>query len=372
MIAAFTILYCAAIVVVFKVFKVKLRPVPIATAVVVGVVFIGAILIGWQFSAPVTQNVTVSRHVIQIVPQVTGTIKKIEAQPNVALSKGQDILFTIEPDLFQYQVDQSTAQLAAARKKISQLQAGVEEAVAALKSSNADVVLAKVELDTALGTQKDNPGAISKIRVSGQQAKYDVAELSVEQTAASQKQAEFALESAEEDLKSIEAQLDTAKFNLEQCVIEAPADGFVTNWAVREGTRVSSLKMASIATFIDTSETFLLAVYPQNLLKNVRPGDSVDVAVKSLPGQVVTGKVVAIVQATGEGQLAPSGNLAVAADAGSKGSLFVKIRLDDETVAARLPLGAAASAAIYTDSGKPFQIISRVYTRMQCWLNYLP
>ena len=100
MIAAFTIIYCAAILVVFKVFKVKPRPVPIAVAVVVGVVFIGAIFIGWQFSAPVSKSITLSRYVVQIVPEVTGTIKEIQAQPNVLLKKDRDLLFEIDPELF--------------------------------------------------------------------------------------------------------------------------------------------------------------------------------------------------------------------------------------------------------------------------------
>ena len=57
---------------------------------------------------------------------------------------------------------------------------------------------------------------------------------------------------------------------------------------------------------------------------------------------------------------------------GSKGSLLVKFRLDDDAAAAALPVGGAGAVAIYTQSGKPFQVISKVYMRMLCWLNYLP
>ena len=135
---------------------------------------------------------------------------------------------------------------------------------------------------------------------------------------------------------------------------------------------MSSLKVASIGTFVDTTETFILANYPQNLLKNVKSGDPVDVAFKSSPGRVVTGKVEIVVEATGEGQFAPTGDLLVAADVGSKGSLLVKFRLDDEATAAALPVGGAGAVAIYTQSGKPFQIISKVYMRMLCLLNHLP
>ena len=50
----------------------------------------------------------------------------------------------------------------------------------------------------------------------------------------------------------------------------------------------------------------------------------------------------------------------------------MKIRLDDEAAGAKLPVGAAGAVAIYTDSGRSFQVISKVYMRMLCWLNYLP
>ena len=282
------------------------------------------------------------------------------------------MLFEIDPKLFQYEVDQSTARLAAAKKSVSQLEAGVEAAASTRKKSEAELALAKAELDSALGIQKDERGAIAEIRVIAQQQKYNVAVAGVEQAEAGQEEARFALESAKEDLQSIQAELNTANYNLEKCTVKAPADGFVTSWNVREGTRVSSLKVASIGTFVDTTETFILANYPQNLLKNVKSGDSVDVAFKSAPGRVITGKVEIVIEATGEGQFAPTGDLPVAADVGSKGSLLVKLRLDDEASGADLPVGAAGAVAIYTQSGSPFHLISKVYMRMLCWLNYLP
>ena len=372
MIAAFIIIYSTAILVVFKVFKVKPRPIPIATAVSVGVVIIGAIVIGWQFSAPVSKSITVSRYVVQIVPEVTGTIEEIHAPPNAPLRKGEDLLFQIDPELFQYEVDQRAARLAAAVETVSELQAGVDASASNLAKSEAELVLARAELDSALAIQADEAGAIAELRVITQQTKFDVAEAGIEQAKAALRETRFALGSAQENRKSIEAELKAAQHDLEKCTVVAPADGFVTNWLVREGTRVSSLKFASVATFIDTTESFVLASYPQNRLKNVKAGDVVDLALKSSPGRVDTGTVVSVVEATGEGQFAPTGDLPVAADVGSKGALLVKIRLDDEGTAKNLPLGAAGAVAIYTESGKPFQVISRVYIRMLCWLNYVP
>ncbi len=50
----------------------------------------------------------------------------------------------------------------------------------------------------------------------------------------------------------------------------------------------------------------------------------------------------------------------------------MRIRLDDEALAKKLPLGAAAVATIYTDYGKPFHMISKVVIRMKGWMYYLP
>ena len=37
-----------------------------------------------------------------------------------------------------------------------------------------------------------------------------------------------------------------------------------------------------------------------------------------------------------------------------------------------LPLGGAGSVAIYTNSGKPFHLISKVTIRINMWMNYAP
>ena len=61
------------------------------------------------------------------------------------------------------------------------------------------------------------------------------------------------------------------------------------------------------ATFQDMSETKVLAVFRQNLVTNIAVGDSVEIAFKSFPGRLALGKVDAILEYTGEGQLLTSG-----------------------------------------------------------------
>ena len=49
----------------------------------------------------------------------------------------------------------------------------------------------------------------------------------------------------------------------------------------------------------------------------------------------------------------------------------VMVYLDDAEVAANLKQGTGGNLVVYTDSGKPFHIISRVAIRLVAWLNFL-
>jgi hypothetical protein len=56
----------------------------------------------------------------------------------------------------------------------------------------------------------------------------------------------------------------------------APADGYVVNWQVQEGTMLVPAPVAAAGTFIDTSELPVIAAFPQNYLVNVKPGNEVE------------------------------------------------------------------------------------------------
>jgi multidrug resistance efflux pump len=146
----------------------------------------------------------------------------------------------------------------------------------------------------------------------------------------------------------------------------------VVDWQIREGTPVARWRFTAGGTVMDFADTAVGAIFPQNLLTNVRAGNKVEIAFMRRPGQVVPGKVEAVVKYTGEGQMVPSAKLPSAASIGSKGCLFVRIRLEDERLAREVPLGGSGSVAIYTDSGKPFHIITKIVIRMKGWMNYLP
>jgi hypothetical protein len=81
--------------------------------------------------------------------------------------------------------------------------------------------------------------------------------------------------------------------------------------------------------------------------------------------------VSAVIAATGEAQLAPSGQIPVFTGAPIRGRRVIRIALDDRSLITKLGQGAQSFVAVYTSKGKPFHLITKVVVRMQAWFGYL-
>ncbi len=308
---------------------------------------------------------------MQLVPWVKGQVSSIPAKPNVPIKQGE-VLYEIDPAPYQYALELAQAQLQAGQSNVQQLKAAVEVAEAGIKRSEADVAQAKASLNVAVGIDKLNPAAIAKLKLEEANNNYAAAQAGLGQATAALGQARAAVLAASDGVRGFQSQVQIAEFNLQQCTVRAPADGFVTDWQIREGTYVTSMPFAAAGSFVDTSETRIVAPYPSNFLTHVKPGQAAELVFESRPGYLYHGKVRAVIQATGEGQYETSGTLPSAASIGSPGYLAVLIDLDDSAVANELAMGTAGAVAIYTDHGKPFAMITKVTIRMQKWLYFLP
>jgi membrane fusion protein, multidrug efflux system len=354
MIALLILIYTAVVVVLFKVLRLKPTPYLIAGILVAGVIMIGAVVVAWTLSAPISSKIVTTQYVTQLVPYVKGQVTAVHAQPNQPLKKG-DLLLEIDPAPYQYAVNQLQAALDQAKAAEANAKANLNKAIAADD-------LAKTKEKIALGTQRSFAGAISTQDVA-------VAVQSRIEADAAVEQAESAVIQAQSNIPAVQAQLDEALFNLNQCKMTAPSDGYVVNWQVQPGTMLASA--AAAGTFIDTSRIFVAAVFPQNYLTNVEPGNNVEIVLDPYPGRIFTAKVDTVLPASGGGQFTVSGSIPNAANIGSNGLYAVKILFDNETVARHLSLGSSGSAAIYTNRGKPVHIITKVTMRMKKWLAYV-
>jgi multidrug resistance efflux pump len=376
MVTIFLLGYIGLAVIAFKVIKIKVSRVSVAVTVLMGSFLIGGILVAWKFSAPITDQTTLVRKVTNLIadPDSKELITRIYAEESQPLKKG-DPIWEVDSRPNQYALNQAIAQVAANEQDELKAEAGIEVAAARVEEAKANRALTKAQLDTALKTRDLNPGAVAKLNVEVAQQSYQASDAAVSNAIANQKVSEFALTTARNNLKASQAQLELAKLNLSQNVKRAPSDGYLMNFQTVEGTMTTSLVAQSQGIFLNTSVPGVVAaIYPQNLLKNVESGNSVEIAFKSLPGEIATGKVDAILEWTGEGQIQreKSTLVPIAKNVKALGFLAVRITIDDPELANSLPLGAASSVAIYTDSLKPFHIISKITIRIKMWLNYLP
>lgn len=294
---------------------VKLRIVPfnlfwkVSPAIVLVVLLFGLFIpMGW--GAP-EGSALVIRNSVAIVPDVAGEVLEVPVAANAPLKAG-DVLFRIDPVPFQATVDALAAQLEFQETRLAEM--------------------------TQLA--RANAGRM------------------------------FDVEEREAAVAQLKAQLTGAQWNLDKTVVRAPADGYVTNLALRKGARVASLPLAPVMAFIDTSETILGIEVAQNDSRYVAPGQPVEVTFKFLPGEIHTGKVVAVIQAIATGQVQASGSAAAPRQV-TAAPFAVRVKLDDDALAARLPAGATGSAAIFTDHIRPAHIIRKVLLRQTAILNYV-
>jgi RND family efflux transporter MFP subunit len=280
----------------------------------------------WLTFAPTTQDGRTFQYVVQIVPNVSGPVTEVPVQRLQQTEKG-DVLFRIDPIPYQ---------------------AAVAQLDGSIKQTEAQKRLADVQVKRAKGLVQRSAGAQQELDTWN--ARRDEAVAAID---------------------SLNAQLDNAKWNLEQTEVRAPYAGYVVNLQVRPGVRVTTLPLAAPMTFVSSEDYIVAASLSQSSARHVSVGDAVELVFPALPGQVFTGKINGVINATGEAQLAPSGEIPVFSGAPIVGRRVITVALDDKSLIGELGQGAQTFVAVYTDKGKPFHVITKVVVRMQAWFGYL-
>jgi membrane fusion protein (multidrug efflux system) len=205
------------------------------TWIILGILLIIIILgIGWYIvnseRYPSTDDSYVQAHIVNIAPQVSGQIQSINVRNHQLVKKGQ-ILFTINPDLYQYAYQQADAQLKLANEKAARL-------------------------FPLIKTGKVAPSEGDQIKAQIQEAK---------------------------------AALGTATYNLNHTQVLAPADGAIANFTVRVGDSVST----GIALFaiVEQNHFWVNANFKETQLKRIKMGQSAVIKVDMYPGHKFKGIV---------------------------------------------------------------------------------
>ena len=127
----------------------------LSTAVLGGIVGLSLLVLTMNYNHPYTANARIYFSVTPILSGVKGRVIEVTENTNVPLKAG-DVLFRIDPKLYQYTVDQKKASLAEAEQNVKQLKASFDQAAAAAERVNAQLQLAQQEYDRQSELLKKN------------------------------------------------------------------------------------------------------------------------------------------------------------------------------------------------------------------------
>lgn len=358
-------------------FKLKLLQFSIAWAVVsifVGLHLLLIFIIGLRFVTPYSTDARIVQHTIQLVPRLSEPtlVTAVLVEPNVPVKKGQPLL-QFDRRVYEYKIEQLRAQLAGAEQNVKVLKVDVEIAEQELAKARSEQVYARYQQQLEQRLAQDE--AVREVAAQKWDAQLKIADAAIKKAQAELDVARLKYESeiggANTTVAQVRAKLAQAQFYLDNTTLVAPEDGYLFNLQVRPGMVAGDVRAGAIASFVCAADRYLLATYYQENLKYVKVGQSVEVALDLYPGQIFTGRVNAIWQGSGQGQLLPSGTLPKFDPPPDlpQGRFAVQILLDDPDQS-KFPIGTQGAAAIYT-SGGGFAVLRRIGIRSYSWLNWL-
>ena len=377
------------------------------------IVMIAIMLLLLNIVAPTTTDVRVVKYVVPIVSQVRGRVIEVPVENNRPVKKG-DVLFRIDPTPYQNEVLSLEAKLiadearvGADRQKLGEAQAKLADVAAtepqlkeqlneatgqvtALTASlelaqkrvqqNTELVAAgagnRFDLEQAQTNVRELTAQIAGARAAEQQVreklggrfKGDLA--TVAQVKAQIASAEAQLKASMSQVDTTRAQLETARWEMTQTTVLAPGNGTMVNVMLRPGFFVAGMPFNEVMTFVD-DEYQIFALFGQNELHQVSPGNEAEITLDTFPGRVIKAHVDSIIWAQGQGQLDASGDLPRTTFVPPPGRFPVKLVVGEHDHALFLAAGARGAAALYTEHLTIFHIVRKVLLRVSSYLDYV-
>ncbi len=362
------------------------------TVAIIPIVGLTALIVTLNAVAPSTADVRVVKYVVQVLPQVRGRVIEVPVEPNRLVKKGE-LLFRIDPTQYQNELDAAKARLAADEARFEQAGAGLVDASAGarqlqeqLKSASGQVRALQPRLELARQRVRQNRELVATgadDRFALEQAEANVILLEGQAAAARANEAQFtqklagqvngeqaSVAAARAQLASAKAQVDlsradlaNAQWNLDQTAVYAPANGYAVNVQLRPGSYVAATPPVPAMSIVEEAYQ-VIALYAQNELPLVMPGNRAEFALKTHPGRIIRAKVDSILWA--QGQLVQSGGLPqTSAYPQVPGRFPVRLDVAERDRESFLAAGAQGNGAIYTEHAQALQILRMVNLRIK-------
>ncbi|MCJ1880861.1 efflux RND transporter periplasmic adaptor subunit [Pseudomonas nitroreducens] len=223
-----------------------------------------------------TDDAYVNGNVVQITPQITGTVVSIGADDGDLVRKGQ-VLVKFDPSDADIALQQAEANLARTVRQVRGLFSNVDGYKADVAAKK--VALAKAEADFKRRQNLANDGAISQEELAHARDALDTARSSLttseQQLDTNRALVDDTVIASHPDVKAAAAKLRQAYLDDARAVIIAPVTGYVAKRTVQVGQRVQP--GAALMAVIPLDQVWIDANFKETQLKHMRIGQPVDI-----------------------------------------------------------------------------------------------
>jgi multidrug resistance efflux pump len=291
------------------------------TGAVVLVAVVAILIKYWDYvTNPWTRDGQVRAQVIQITPRVSGPIVTLPIKDNQLVKTG-DLLFEIDPRIFEASLEQARAQLdatgdnyqalfqqvEAAKAKVDVSRGAVTKAQSSIKKIESEIEKDKAEYDRQrellprkATSQKAVDRAKANYEVSVEQRKTAVAALAQAQASLLESEANLAeakanlgaAGDANASIRAARAAVRQAELNLEFTQVRAPVDGYVTNLNLRMGSQAVANQPA--LALVDIYSFWVDGFFKETSIGKIGEGDKAVVTLMAYPDTPLEGYVDSI------------------------------------------------------------------------------
>lgn len=275
-----------------------------------GLLMIAVLLIcaWWWFvwrGMETTDDAFIDGDISRIAPQISGRVTAIYFADNQFVNQGAPLVDLDRRDA-QIGLDKALAVQAMIKARLQQNHAGQSALQATLEKVRADIAVAQAEYqhdqkEYLRYVRSGNAVSQSALDAKAVQAKISAARLLSQEKNLDSEQAQYRKVQAEAvELEAVlrqnAAQIANAQLQLSYTHIVAPMSGFASKRHVVTGDYVrTGTEMLAIV----GQQVWVTANFRENQLKEMKPGQPVEIQVDALPGRIFHGQVESIQRATG-------------------------------------------------------------------------
>jgi membrane fusion protein (multidrug efflux system) len=248
-----------------------------------------------------TENAYVKSNIVAISPEIDGKVIDVEVVENQFVSTG-DVLFRIDPEPFQIELDRAEAKMFAMRHEIEGLRAEFRQTQAEITEATERAKYYAQQADRQ--RQLQGRGIATQVRLEEAELELTAAR---QQVSARREKLRAVLaklggdpESAVElhpSYREAEAEHGMALLDLAHATLRAPVSGIVSRMRLEPGEWVEEGEPAF--TIVDAVEPWVEANLKETQLTHVEVGQAVVVEIDAYPDHLWHGRVASISAATG-------------------------------------------------------------------------